>query len=277
PEPLLPDPDALEADVEPHLTRTLEPVAPITRPYAHASSVPASSEHPGEKRITQPYPTEAAQEQGERRNTQPWNDEEEEEEPPLSVSGEFTASLSVELPPTVEARIHEEHRRFRHRGPFTRAQAELAASKAPAVNAVLEVLVRYARQFFERSILFTVSGGELELRLSHGLTADLATLRFGLDAPGLLTEAYRKGDPIVWSLGHEGSDALLRERLGVTGEQSVAVVPLCIRERVVAVFYGDDRTEDVDTGAVEDVTDFTEVCAVEITRIIVARKRGELP
>jgi hypothetical protein len=271
PEPHLPDPDEIQAEVEPHLA-TIAEGGPITRPYEDVSRPAQSSAPPGEKRVTQPYTTDGTGEP-ERRNTQPWSDEEEEDEPPMSVTGEFSASLSAEVPPSVEARIHEEQRGFRHRGPFTRAQAELAASQAHDVNTVLEVLVRYARQFFERCILFTVVGQEAELRLAHGLTADLATLRVNLEEAGLLAEAFRKGDPIVWSLGHEGSDEVLRSRLGVVGEQSVAVVPLCIRERVVAVFYGDDRSEDVHTPAVEDCTDFTEICAVEITRIIVARKR----
>jgi hypothetical protein len=53
----------------------------------------------------------------------------------------------------------------------------------------------------------------------------------------------------------------------------VAVVPLCIRERVVAMFYGDERNDGVDRDAVADVTDFTEICAGEVTRIILDRKR----
>jgi hypothetical protein len=56
----------------------------------------------------------------------------------------------------------------------------------------------------------------------------------------------------------------------------VAVVPLSIRDRVVALFYGDDRTEGVDRSAVADVTDFTEICSAEITKLIIARKKSGL-
>ena len=70
-------------------------------------------------------------------------------------------------------------------------------------------------------------------------------------------------------------DALLREKLRIDGGQRVTAIPLCIRERVVALFYGDDRGEGVDRSAVADVTDFTEICAGEVTRIIISRKRTE--
>jgi hypothetical protein len=226
----------------------------------------------GPTRITQPYGE--GEDEGEKRDTQPWRDDDPEDDgPPMSVTGEFKASLT-EAPPSAEARILEEHRRFRHRGPFTRPQAELAASQAPDVHMVLEILVRYARQFFERTVLFVVSGDQAELRFSHGLSLSLASLRLGLrEEPSVVREAFLGGDPIVASLAHDGVDAILRNKLGIAGAQKVAVIPLSIRERVVAIFYGDDSSDGVDRDAVADVTDFIEICAAEISRLIISRKR----
>jgi hypothetical protein len=251
--------------------RTLDPADS----ESFSSNPPASTEDTsdageGTGRITQPY---GEAEEGEKRDTQPWRDDDVEDTPPVSVTGEFKASLS-EAPPSAEARILEEHRRFRHRGPFTRPQAELAASQAPDVHMVLEILVRYARQFFERTVLFVVSGDWAELRFSHGLSMSLATLKLSLrEEPSVLREANQSGDPVVRALSHDGVDAILRNKLGITGKQKVAVVPLAIRERVVAIFYGDDSTDGVDRDAVADVTDFIEICAAEISRLIISRKR----
>ena len=271
-------PDTLEgvpgADSAPlstrHHKRTLDP-SDSARNYT--SEPPPSADDPG--RITRPY-AEPDEEDGEKRDTQPWRDDDLEDAPPVSVSGEFKASLS-EAPPSAEARMLEEHRRFRHRGPFTRPQAELAASQATDVHMVLEILTRYARQFFERTVLFVVTGDVAELRFSHGLPMGLATLTLGLEEePSVLRDAHNGGDPIVRPLERDGVDAILRNKLSISSDEKVAVVPLTIRERVVALFYGDDRSDGVDRDAVADVTDFIEICASEITRIIISRKRPDL-
>ncbi len=236
------------------------------------------------KRITQPWAedeeegdgegTEGAEdEEGEvKRNTQPWRDDAEAvDELPLSIRGEFDAQLS-EAPPSEEAKISEDHRSFRHRGPFTRAQAELAISQAPDVQAVLEILVRYARQFFERCVLLVVRSDQAQLRLSYGLTADRASFAVSLAEPSLFNEAVVSGDPVVRPFGATGLDARIKHEL-TAGDEPVAVIPLQIRERIVSLFYGDDRADGVDKDAVADVTDFTEICAHEITRIIIRLKR----
>lgn len=253
-------------------------VAPSSGPPASATSSAAPrSEAPedGGNRITQPY-TEGEGEEGEdgdKRDTQPWRDDGSEADGPMSMPSEFRSSLS-DTPPSEEAKMHEEHRRFRHRGPFTRAQAELAVSQAPDVHFVLEILLRYARQFFERSIVFVVNDTLAELRLAYGLGRELSKLSLPLDEDGLLGEAWSTGDPVVRPLGDDNVDGVLRDKLRIDGDQRVAAIPLCIRERVVALFYGDDRGDGVDKSAVADVTDFTEICAGEVTRVILSRKNG---
>lgn len=263
------DPSADAGAPSKRLPRTLDP-SESERDLG--SEPPSSVDDPG--RITRPY-AEPEAEDGEKRDTQPWRDD-PDDVPPVSVAGEFKASLS-EAPPSAEARILEDHRRFRHRGPFTRPQAELAASQATDVHMVLEILTRYARQFFERTVLFVVTGPVAELRFSHGLSMSLATLQLSLEEePSVLRDAHVGGDPVIRPLEHDGVDAILRNKLSIMGEERVAAIPLTIRERVVAIFYGDDRSDGVDRDAVADVTDFIEICAAEVTRIIINRKRGDL-
>lgn len=260
------------SDAAPPSKRPARTLGPAESGANVGSEPPSSVDDPG--RITRPY-AEPDGEDGEKRDTQPWRDDDLDEAPPVSVAGEFKASLS-EAPPSVEARILEEHRRFRHRGPFTRPQAELAASQATDVHMVLEILTRYARQFFERSVLFVVTGDLAELRFSHGLPMGLATLGLSLEEqPSVLRMAHRSGDPVVRPLEHDGVDAILRNKLSISTDERVTVIPLTIRERVVALFYGDDRSDGVDPDAVADVTDFIEICAAEVTRIIISRKRHD--
>lgn len=261
------------------------PDSSIVPSSAPPGSVPTSSQAPasdfpddGSNRITRPYTeddeeaVEGDEEEG-KRDTQPWRDDAPDVDGPMSMPSEFRSSLS-DTPPSREAKMQEEHRRFRHRGPFTRAQAELAVSQAPDVHFLLEILLRYARQFFERCIVFVVTDTRADLRIAYGFGMELATLSLPLEHDGLLSEAFTTGDPVVRPLALDGMDALLREKLRIDGGQRVTAIPLCIRERVVALFYGDDRGEGVDRSAVADVTDFTEICAGEVTRIIISRKRN---
>jgi len=258
---------------------------PNTRPYALRSSAypsessapPPASEEPN--RITQPYAEgeelpdgEAGDDDfddGEKRDTQPWRDD--EEEAPVSVTGEFSASLSA--PPDPSDRPNGE-RHFRHRGPFTRRQAEIAASQAMDVHLLLEILMRYAQQFFERCLLLGVVENRLEVRYRHGVTSE-DDFGIDLDGAGIAAEAYRAGDPVIRQLGQEQADQALREFLELEGSAEVVMIPITIRERVVAMFYGDDGLDDVHREAVHDVTDFTEVCASEVPRLILARKRAQ--
>jgi hypothetical protein len=107
------------------------------------------------------------------------------------------------------------------------------------------------------------------------LGIEWAKFEVSLADPGIFNDSYESGDPIMRPLGTEEHDAPLKEQLGV-GDGRVCVVPLVIRERVVAMFYGDDRRDDVDKDAVADVTDFAEICASEIMRVMLQRKRAGL-
>ena len=220
-------------------------------------------------RITRPYKEGEEDDEG-KRDTQPWRDDgSEAHDAPVSVRSEFNRSLSETPSAQDEPDLQP---RFRHRGPFTRAQAEIAVTGAQDVGVVMEILLRYARQFFERSAILTVSGSEGQVRLTHGIARRGMALRVSLEEQSLLREAFVTGDPAVRMLDSEGVDAQVAEAFGVVPASRVAVVPLCIRERVVALFYGDDGADGVDRSAVADVTDFTEICSSVIARLIIARK-----
>ena len=58
----------------------------------------------------------------------------------------------------------------------------------------------------------------------------------------------------------------------------LAVAVICaLVLAIVAEQRGDDGSANVDMDAVEDVTDFTEICAGEVTRVIIQMKRASTP
>ena len=209
---MLSDPRAAADDsVPPESTppsRRLRTLDPSESGHDLESEPPSSADDPG--RITRPYAETEEGADGEKRDTQPWRDD-DPEDAPVSVTGELRASLS-DSPPSAEERMLEDHRRFRHRGPFTRPQAELAAGQAADVQMVLEILTRYARQFFERSVLFVVTGTSAELRFAHGVPMGLASLVVDLEEQSVLSQAHDSGDPVVRPLAEDGADAILSQQ-----------------------------------------------------------------
>jgi hypothetical protein len=188
------------------------------------------------------------------------------DEIPLSIRSEVARSL-----PPVGRR---DGRSFRHHGPLFSEDALAAAAQARDVQFVLDIVVRFARQYFDRLMLMVVHGERAEARVRYGIGADLDSLRVDLSNPSLMRRAYDDGHTVVDSLGYDGVDAVLRTQLGLAGEAApVAVIPIAIRDRTIALLYGDDAGEPVDPQAVQAVSELAEAIAGEIGRIIVARKR----
>ena len=239
-----------------------------TSPLSSSETLPLSSSE------TLPPLTESAA-QGPRppmRDTSPWTDSPDSiEEAPLSIGSEFSHSL----PPPGGGESNDDGHTFRHRGPFTIRQAELAANQAREVQTILEVVARFARQYFERTMLFTVHGERAELRMGHAVPGNMSSFRVDLANPSLFRRAFEDCHAIVDGLGHDGVDAVLRSQLGLGDTAApVALVPLSIRGRVVALLWGDDGSPGVDRDAVLAMTAFVESAAAEIARIILTAKKS---
>jgi hypothetical protein len=262
--------DLREAETVPPPSESVEPTA------EHDAAVP--SERPD--RTTNPWEG-SGEDYEQSRKTAPWTDDEDEDDEPLRDSTEpaqwgvpeaassIRSRFSASLPPSEE----DPSRRwvhYRYRGPFTSEAARQEVDGAEDADQILQILVRYARQYFERVMLFAVNDDQAELRLVHAIDPPLA--RVSLAEPSLLRNAYRSGQSVLAELGEDGVDGALRDTLDL-GDQEVAVVPVYIRGRVVALLYGDDAHGEIDVESVDAVGDFAEDAATAIARVIVERKR----
>jgi hypothetical protein len=133
----------------------------------------------------------------------------------------------------------------------------------------IEVLVRYARQFVDRCVLFVVRRGIATPRHAHGWSIE--PLRVELSEPGILGDASRRGSGSVMPVGFDGSDLELRARIGI-GDSQVLVVPMAIRGRTVALLVGADERADVEAESASEITSFCHDVAAALARIILAHK-----
>lgn len=260
-----------------------EPFPPTPSGKYAISDVPPSCDDPG--RATNPW-DDANSDVGlgrRKRDTDPWTDS-PDSDPPDSQE-DLSASGAPKLEDDGEAEDEAEDEDddelfdpptvvFRHRGPFTREDAEVALELAPDVATVLQVLMRYARQYFERCMLLAINGERAEGRMVHRLHSELESIRVSVSGPSVLREAMHKGEPVITRLGHEGVDALLRTQLDI-GDQVIAVMPMFLRHRTVALLYGDDEHDPVYPPAVTEVSRFAQLAGEQLARVAVSKKRGE--
>ncbi len=159
---------------------------------------------------------------------------------------------------------------FRHRGPLSRVDGQRALERASDVRFVLEVLVRYVRQYVDCCVLFVVRRGLATPRHAHGWTME--PLKIDLSEPGSLSEANGRGSGGLTRLGADGSDGDLRSRIGI-GDDQVLIVPLTIRGRTVAILLGADEGADVESEAASELCSFAYEVAAALARIILENKR----
>lgn len=173
----------------------------------------------------------------------------------------------------------------RRRGPFTAAMAEQELEGSLTADTVLDVFFAFARQFFAFSFLFTVHGDLAEGRNVSGVSApsfDATALGVPLGLPSTLALARDRLSPVVAPFASDGIDAQLqrdlRRPVPPKGGPSfaAAVIPIVVRNRAVALLYGDDGDEPVELSLIGDVIAVTSLAAAALERLILRKKQSAL-
>jgi len=164
----------------------------------------------------------------------------------------------------------------RRRGPLTFDAGRRDAQEASDRDVLLDLFFDFSRQFFDYSAFFLVHGDIAEGRdaFGAGATSDrLVGIGVPLDLPSLMSEVRDTRAAIVARPALEGLDAVLRTDLQRPRDAEIAIVPLVVRTRAVALFLGDCGDAGVDAAGFQQVTEFASVVGKALERIIVRRKR----
>ncbi|MGD0679735.1 MAG: HEAT repeat domain-containing protein [Polyangiaceae bacterium] len=163
----------------------------------------------------------------------------------------------------------------RRRGPLTFEVARSEAEEALDRDALLDLCFAFSRQFFDYTAFFLVQADIAEGRDAFGSGAcreRVLGIGVPLDLPSLLANARERRAPIVTTAPAEGLDAVLLADLERPPNSEVAVVPLVVRTRAVALLVGDCGEAGVDRQGVNEVAAFCAVIGKAFERIIVRRK-----
>ena len=173
--------------------------------------------------------------------------------------------------------VADERSKDRRRGPMTPAVTELQLEDAVTGDEALGIYFAFARQYFEYSALFVVHG---DLAAGYdawgpGASRDkVRTIGVALDLPNALSQARDRATAVIAPLQRAGLDADLRADLARSAGRDVFVLPIQVRERCVAILYGDQGFEPVDTTESGAVVAMTPFLVEALERIMLRKKRA---
>lgn len=165
----------------------------------------------------------------------------------------------------------------RRKGPFTAAMVERELEEAASSDAVLATVFAFAQQFFEYSALFVLHGDLAEGRDAAGPGADrtkVVGLGVPMDLPSSLATVRGRRAPLIAPLSAEGLDAELARDLGrpLAIKRAIALLPVTVKNRVVAILYGDDGEIPIDLSTVGDVISCLGLASSALARIALQKK-----
>ncbi|WP_437650137.1 HEAT repeat domain-containing protein [Sorangium sp. So ce362] len=164
----------------------------------------------------------------------------------------------------------------RRKGPFTLAMAEQELAAVDSSEAVLAILFDFAQQYFEYTVLFTVHGERAEGRNAAGPGAErerVTKITVPFERPTALARARALRAPLISALAGSAPDAELQRELGrKVHAAAVAVVPIVVRGRVVALVHGDDGAASVELSSIGDLIALAGLAAAVLERLILRKK-----
>ncbi len=169
--------------------------------------------------------------------------------------------------------------RRKRRGPLSFEVAKVELEEATDREQVLDLFFEFARQYFEFSAIFIVHGDVAEGRECFGPGSfPIHGIGVPLDLPSIFERAKRTRAPVIADLSRDGVDATLAADLRRAPQGAVGVVPLVVRTRSVALFWGDDGDSAIDPENLQMISDAAALVGQAFERLIVRKKAaGALP
>jgi hypothetical protein len=163
----------------------------------------------------------------------------------------------------------------RPRGPLSLAEAEAELRATTDAEAVLGTLFVFATQFFEFAAVAVYRGANVAIWYDgHGAPRARGNERTAPLTGTSLAALRTARAPLVATLSATGDDALLGAlgRTSAVGQGHVALLPVLLRDRVVAVVYGDDGANAVRLDELGPVIGLAALAGQALQALLVRRK-----
>lgn len=190
--------------------------------------------------------------------------------PPSTPAPRSRESMSSELTEAQRA-IRKLH------GPLTPSAAVQLLDTATGRDDVLAIFFAFARQFFDYSALFAITGESAEGRdaFGSGATGDeVRHLAIPLDVPGRFAIARRLREPTIESMNTSDADAQVVHELRRAPKVLALLLPIALRERTVLLLYADRAGDAFELRDLPELVAFTPRVVAALERIILRKKKS---
>jgi hypothetical protein len=137
-----------------------------------------------------------------------------------------------------------------------------------------ELLLRRALAVLDRCYLLAVHSGKIVGWLARGpgvVLDDIQSFTAGSDEPSAL-ETIARGDSFCGKLPDGVINQLLIEMLGDPAPDAIAIIPIAIKNRVVAYLVGDIIDSTVGRESLEDLTSAAKKAGIALEILVMRRK-----
>jgi hypothetical protein len=203
-------------------------------------------------------------------------DKEQPEAPTPRLTSRQLSAPAAQIAVEVAARVRDEPT-APSAVPFD--EALMLLERAGDRDAIFESLCRGARSELGFVALFTVQNEQAlgKMALAQGWVAKEIVSRIvvPLDAPSPLSTATRSLAPFLGRLGDETSSQSALQAMGRPHPTPALLVPVVLRERAVALLYGDNGGKPIDGEIIAALSTLTAAAARAFQRLILKQKGGE--
>ncbi|RYZ60645.1 MAG: hypothetical protein EOP08_14605, partial [Proteobacteria bacterium] len=158
--------------------------------------------------------------------------------------------------PKAGALIEATRAKTRHRGPYRLDELVTDLNVAPTRDALFSLFFDYVGQFFDYSVLFVVQDDLAEAAQSRGdgpRGGLLRSVALPLQESGILAAARRSRAPQLGRLTNDPADLELARRLDRPAGLFALALPFVVRQKVVALLFGDFGGDPIEYAQIQDV------------------------
>jgi CheY-like chemotaxis protein len=168
-------------------------------------------------------------------------------------------------------------------GGFSLLRGMLEELNNPDLQGGVQLLVlRFASEFFNRAIIFTVSDQIVSGFGQFGITSGtisgderVRSIQFPQEASSMFSEPLRTGQPLTFSPVVTPVDSHIFDQLGDGTPTEVFIGPLVSQSRVIGFLYGDNLPDNKQIGDVESLAIFLSQAGISIEKSLLERQLHE--
>lgn len=190
--------------------------------------------------------------------------------------GELLSPPSMPPPPLPKsaALFEAGHAKSRHRGPYPLEELLADTAESPTRDALFSLYFDFVAQFFDYAVLLVVHDDVAEATHARGDGPRGSVLR-GVSIPlqdtGILGAARRSRAPQLGRLTSDPADLDLARRLDRPPGLFALALPFVVRQKVVALLFGDFGGDSIEYTQIQDVVRASEAVSAALLRMLTAR------